>query len=99
MNYTEKQIEKIRENCTPIDDDSYREWLDSMDGPIVVCGIEFDASRILEELDPIAYNCGYSDYADAGGFVEIDGDYFNQDEVDNALQELEDENEEVDDGS
>ena len=98
MDYTEEQIEYIRENCTPVDEDSYREWLDSMDGEIDVCGLKFNASDILEELDPIAFRCGYSDYTDAGGFVEVDGDYFDQDKVDNALQELEDESE-VDDES
>ena len=31
------------------------EWLDVMFGFIVINGITFDASRILKQLDPVAY--------------------------------------------
>lgn len=34
-------------------------------GPICVGGYEFEPARILEELDPIAYNCGYNDYVNS----------------------------------
>jgi len=40
----------------------YDDWLDELDGPINVGGLTFDASRILKELDPIAYRCGLGDY-------------------------------------
>ncbi len=34
--------------------------------PIIKIGyIEFEASRVLEELDPIAYSCGLDDYYDS----------------------------------
>ncbi len=34
--------------------------------PIIKIGyLEFEASRVLERLDPIAYNCGLSDYYDS----------------------------------
>jgi len=39
--------------------------------------IKFDGSRILHELDPIAYRCGFNDWLDAGNYVEIgDEDLF-----------------------
>ena len=48
-----------------IDDyDAYDEALDS-EGAVFVAGIEFYPSRILEELDPVAYRCGYSDWVDS----------------------------------
>lgn len=37
------------------------EMLDECYGPVTICGIEFSASDILANLDPIAYNCAYSD--------------------------------------
>lgn len=48
-----------------IDDyDAYDEALDS-EGPVTVCGIGFYPSRILKELDPVAYRCGYNDWVDS----------------------------------
>lgn len=48
-----------------IDDyDAYDEVLDS-EGAVWVAGCAFYPSRILEELDPIAYSCGYRDWKDS----------------------------------
>ena len=47
-----------------IDDyDAYDVALDSEE-LVSVAGCEFDPSRILKELDPVAYRCGYSDWVD-----------------------------------
>ena len=45
-------------------EESYIEMLDC-EGTVDVCGMGFYPSRILSELDPIAYNCGLSDYVDS----------------------------------
>jgi len=45
-------------------EESYKEALDS-EGPVNVAGMQFDASRIIEELDPTAYRCGLVDYVDS----------------------------------
>jgi len=42
----------------------YDEFLDC-EGMVSVCGIEFYPSRVLSELDPIAYRCGFSDFTDS----------------------------------
>lgn len=44
--------------------DAYDEWLDC-DGAVDVAGLSFYPSTIIKECDPIAYNCGYSDYTDS----------------------------------
>lgn len=49
----------------------YDEWLNEMDGGIEVAGCVFDASRILKELDPIAYRCGFHDWLDFEG-IEVE---------------------------
>jgi hypothetical protein len=53
---------------TYIDEDKalqqYRDELDELHD-IEICGMSFCASRILEELDPIAFNCGFTDWLDA----------------------------------
>ncbi len=42
-------------------EDSYIEMLDC-EGTVSAGGLTFSPSRILSELDPIAYSCGLSDY-------------------------------------
>jgi hypothetical protein len=45
------------------EDDVISQYEDAMDeDDIIVCGMSFKASRILKELDPVAYSCGLSDY-------------------------------------
>lgn len=43
----------------------YDELLDELHSPIIVGGIEFEPSRVLKELDPIAYRCGFNDWLDS----------------------------------
>ena len=45
-------------------EESYHEALDE-GGPVTIGGLEFWPSRILKELDPIAYRCGLIDYTDS----------------------------------
>jgi hypothetical protein len=45
----------------------YCEMLD-MEGPVTIGGVSFDPSRILREMDPIAYDQGLAGYMDLAGF-------------------------------
>jgi hypothetical protein len=47
----------------------YDEMLDELYSPISVGGVEFDPSRVLKELDPIAYRCGFNDWLDSCDFT------------------------------
>lgn len=67
-------------------EESYKESLDS-EGPVNVAGMQFDASRIIEELDPTAYRCGLVDYVDG---LEKDDDPKYK-ELEEELETLEDE--------
>lgn len=40
----------------------YDEMLDECEEEVKICGMSYCASRVLKEVDPIAYNCGFSDY-------------------------------------
>lgn len=53
--------------------DDYDEVLDE-GGAVMVGGCEFLPSRILRELDPIAYRCGLNDYVDSIDLSD-DADY------------------------
>ena len=40
----------------------YNEFIDECNVPIKIFGAEYLPSRALKELDPIAYNCGFSEW-------------------------------------
>ena len=42
----------------------YNDMLNECTDKMVIGYIKFEPARVLEELDPIAYNCGLSDYYD-----------------------------------
>lgn len=43
---------------------NFDQYLDDVYGEFEVAGIRFSASRILRELDPVAYDCYKYDYED-----------------------------------
>ena len=50
--------------------EQYDQMLDDCYPMVKVCGYEYDPSRALKELDPIAYRVGFSDYCSS---LEDDG--------------------------
>jgi len=70
---------------TYIDEDralqQYRDEIDELHD-IEICGMSFCASRILEELDPIAFNCGFSDWLDANELTTEEEEEEEEDEED-----------------
>lgn len=50
----------------------FDDLLDSSYESVTVAGIEFPASKILKECDPIAYRCAYNDWCDDEGLDEED---------------------------
>ena len=48
----------------------YNESLDES-GYVVAGGLEFLPSRVLQEMDPTAYRCGFNDYLD---YMDVDSD-------------------------
>ncbi len=85
-------IDHVINECSAIDVDSlYDEMLnecyslESVGGPFS----NMDASRVLKEVDPIAYRCGMSDYMDSNrDFVEIEGEYYFGDKIEEAREEF-----------
>ena len=60
------ELEEKQTRLTELENgDNEQEYDDMLDEePVTVAGISFCASRILKELDPIAYSCGLDDYND-----------------------------------
>jgi hypothetical protein len=43
----------------------FNEMLDDCEGPVELCGSTYSASYVLQEIDPVAYRCGFNDYVDS----------------------------------
>jgi hypothetical protein len=48
-------------------DDLYDEWLDEALGEVKIGTLTYQASRVLKEVDPTAYRCGFGDFTDSMG--------------------------------
>jgi hypothetical protein len=66
---TLKDIKERLENL----EDSYNDSLDEM-GDVKIGTLEYQASRVLKQIDPIAYRVGFSDYSDSE-IEEIESDF------------------------
>jgi len=100
MTIKEKAEKRIVAELEPVDlDQLYRDMLDECEPEVKVAGLSFCASRIVEELDPVAFRCGVNDYAD--GLVndsiteEIDGNHYDLREAQDIVDEVEAELEEI----
>ena len=64
-------------------DEMYKKMLDSCYGQIEICGNKYAVSRVLEEVDPTAYRCGYADWLDSEisgkNITEHGGKYYDGD--------------------
>ena len=58
-------------------DQEYSDMIDECYPEIKIGCCTFSPSRVLYELDPIAYHCGFSDWLDAEGLTD---EYENQGE-------------------
>ena len=43
----------------------FNEMLYDCEGPVELCGMTYSASYVLQEIDPVAYRCGFNDYVDS----------------------------------
>lgn len=85
-----EMLDAVIADCTAVDrEQRFRDMLDecysfdAIGGPFS----HFLPSKVLEELDPIAFRCGVNDYMDSEGTVEIDGDDYDSRDVDTAAEE------------
>jgi hypothetical protein len=88
--------QRVQDELTPINmEDRFNEMLDecysfdSVGGPFA----HMQPSRVLLELDPIAHRCGVNDYADSisrdRDIEEIDGEFYQAEEVQAIRDEIE----------
>lgn len=94
---TQKEIdaiidERIQSELTAVDVETlFDEALDESED-VNICGMSYSQSHALKEIDPIAYRCGLSDFTSE--YYELDGLYYENDEVEAIREEVESEAEE-----
>ena len=85
--------EFAEENGYEIKDEStleqeYRDYIDEFN-TVEIMGMSYTASRVLEELDPTAYRCGFNDWLDSEEWDEFEGDYMKRDDIEKVEEEYE----------
>lgn len=55
-------------------------------GTVNVAGLDLWPSRVWRECDPTAHRCGVADFSDSEPITEVDGSYYEDDELDAAKQ-------------
>jgi hypothetical protein len=102
MNNKVKELSERRivAELEPVDlEQLYRDMLDDVGPEVRVAGLSFCASRIVEELDPVAFRCGVCDYADSMVndtiTEEIEGNHYDLREAQEIVDEVEAQLEEV----
>ena len=92
----EKQQSQIE-----LDPDDFADQFDDMldeSGTVEAGGYSFYPSRILKELDPVAYRCGLNDFADSYFDKEETDEYRSlQEEIDQLESDIEDLESEIED--
>ena len=58
---------EIAEYIIDNNDGDYDDWLDEISGDVVIGSLKYSASRVLREVDPIAYRVGMDEFVDAEG--------------------------------
>lgn len=77
---------KVEANLDIVDMDSrYDDMLDECHGEVKLGYLTFSPSRVLAELEPATYRCGFSDFVAAEEsnkrIQEVNGNYYDYDEV------------------
>jgi hypothetical protein len=75
-------------------DDSYADWIDEIEGEVIICGMSYSASNILREVDPVGYRCIFSDYCDGlekEDFQEYKDILEKIEEIEGEIEDLEEE--------
>ena len=79
----------IKEHCESIDaEEQFEEVLNECFESVKVGSCQWDAGYVMKELDPIAFRCGVSDYLADDQFIEIDGEYYGESDIENMIDEL-----------
>lgn len=72
-----------------ISENDFNEFLDEIEEPVNICGMEFYPSDILKNCDPTAYRCAKSDYESSYDLDDVEEYADLKDELEALEAELE----------
>jgi hypothetical protein len=83
--------EDIAQNAEKFSDNDlqsmYDETLNEIYGKISICNLDYPASYALKSVDPIAYDCGFSDYlATSDHMIELNGVYYAYSDIEAGVE-------------
>jgi hypothetical protein len=78
----------IASECTKVDVEAAFDDALDCEGEVNVAGLTFMPSRIWREMDPTAHRCGCNDYADGQDWTEIEGDTYQDDDIEKVKDEF-----------
>lgn len=61
-NVTKFRTFDVTDGQIDISESEYIDHLDDCYGEVSVCGMSYSAGRVLSEVDPVAFRCGWGDY-------------------------------------
>lgn len=83
----------IMDNCKDVPEsklyDRYDEMLNECNDIVRIGSLEYMPADVLHEVDPTAYRCGFSDWLDAEGYVELGGLYYDRGDYDDCVEAFE----------
>jgi hypothetical protein len=83
-------VDYIESECEVVD--AYEMYDNDLDeqGDICIGYLKYSPSRVLKEIDEIAYRCGFNDFMDSlsDDYIEIGSSYYKKDDIDDALEDL-----------
>lgn len=89
-----RMLDHITANCDAVNREAaFNDMLDecysfdSVGGPFA----HMSPSRVLLECDPVAHRCGVNDYADGQEWTEVNGETYQDDDIEKAKDEFIDE--------
>lgn len=93
--YTENEEKFITDELSHIPEhkleDRYDEMLDDVYGDVEVAGMSYATSRVLKEIDDVAYRTGFNDWLDSEAsderLIEIDGEWYDADDVKDVMKD------------
>lgn len=91
MKFTASQVELIRAELSEIDMEAYViEMIDEGNSMVRCCGMEYLPSRVIQEVDPIAFRCMVADAFDPDCMTELEnGEFYWTHEIETLLEDAE----------
>lgn len=91
LSFSQMVVDRIKQDCHPVDtEERFVDMFNELyEHESFFQNMHLSPARVLKECDPIAFSQGVNDYNDSDeDLIEIDGEYYSRDEVEEVKQQL-----------